>query len=88
MRQLTIEDFLEYLNSLEAKEEQQSEPANIDPILALEQAMQDTEYELSRYYRSDRSPTGRVAEELAESLDGLVQRLLDVARSGLLPIKD
>ena len=82
MRQLTIEEFLQYLASSDDK---QPAVSNITPILDLEAALDMVKVELGSYYRSDRSPTGPAAYDLADALNSLVEELYNVAKSDLLP---
>lgn len=82
MRQLTIEEFLQYLASSDDK---QPAVSDITPILDLEAALDMVKVELGSYYRSDRSPTGPAAYDLAEALNSLIEELYNVTRSDLLP---
>ena len=83
MKQLTIEEFLQFLGSSEEKKL----PAALDitPILDLEAAIDMTKVELGSYFRSDRSPTNAASYSLAEVLNNLIEELYNVAKSDLLP---
>ena len=83
MRQLTIEEFLEFLAS--SDEVQQPSTPSIAPILDLEAAIDMTKVELGSYFRSDRSPTNAASYSLAEVLNNLIEELYNVAKSDLLP---
>ena len=83
MRQLTIEEFLEFLAS--SDEVQQPPALDITPILDLEAAIDMTKVELGAYFRSDRSSTSTAAYNLAEVLNNLIEELYNVAKSDLLP---
>lgn len=82
MRQLTIEEFLEFLGS---SEEKKLPALDITPILNLEAAIDLTKVELGSYFRSDRSPTSAASYSLAEVLNNLIEELYNVAKSDLLP---
>ena len=82
MRQLTIEEFLQHLASHAGE---QPVVSNIAPILDLEAAIDMVKVELGSYYRSDHSPTGPAAYDLAEALNSLIEELYNVAKSDLLP---
>ena len=84
MRQLTIEEFLQFLASSD-DEVEESPALSIAPILDLEAAIDMTKVELGAYFRSDRSPTCAAAYSLAEVLNNLIEELYNVAKSDLLP---
>ena len=82
MHQLTIEEFLQHLASSDDK---QPAVSDITPILDLEAALDMVKVELGSYYRSDHSPTGPAAHDLADTLNCLIEELYNVAKSDLLP---
>ena len=82
MHQLIIEEFLQRLASSDDK---QPAVSDIAPIIDLEAAIDIVKVELGSYFRSDHSPTGPAAYDLAEALNSLIEELYNVAKSDLLP---